>query len=306
MSVMTCVHGTAAEVNVMRVYLISTDTVQEGYPVCFNFNAADVTSENKSQTDPDVGEDQWNDARRIQVEKAAEGNKLHFAGVVSQKSHGVTGPNWIEIHRPGSICNVWVDADVDSESSSALNSGQTVTFAPGTYAFVTGGFLGCGSAMVLQDVDRSSVNGLVMVELMTGAPSGGVTPLTLISASGTLSTILGAEPVFAGVYQMDDNVLGASNPITSVPILAADGDYIGQRFQFQLLTTAISCVMSFMLSHAFKQMTCVDVAGFTSGVANLSWVDTGGGNAASNAFQMMWNGEAWVFVFGQDVRGYVS
>ncbi len=306
MSVVTCVHGTAAEVNVMRVYLISTDTVQEGYPVCFNFDAADVTSENKTQTSPDVGEEFFNDARRIQVEKPSESNKLHFAGVVSQKSHGVTGPNWIEIHRPGSICNVYAASDVDSESSSALNSGETVTFAPGTYTFLTGGFCGTGSAMVLQDIDRSSVNGLVMVELMGGIPSGGVTPVTLISASGAFSVVLGSEPVFAGVYQLNDNVLGSSNPITSVLLLAADGDYIGQRFQFQLLTTAISCVVSFGISSSFKQMTCVDVAGFTSGTANLSWVDTGSGNASSNAFEMMWNGKHWIFVYGQDVRGFVS
>ncbi len=306
MSVITGVHGTAAEVNVMRVYFIGTDTLQEGYPVCFNFNAADVTPENKTQTSPNVGEEFWNDARRIQVEKAAEGNKLHFAGVVSQKSHGVTGPNWIEIHRPGSICNVFAADDVDSESSSALNSGETLTFAPGTYTFRSGGFLGCGSAMVLQDEDRSSTNGLIMAELMTGPPSGGVTPVTLISADGAFSVALGSEPAFAGVYLLNDNVLGASNPITSVLLLAADGDYTGQRFQFQLLTTAISCVVSFGISSSFKQMTCVDVAGFTSGTANLSWVDTGGGNAASNAFEMMWNGKHWIFVYGQDVRGFVS
>ncbi len=306
MSVMTCVHGTAAEVNVMRVYYIGTDTLQEGYPVCFNFNAANVTPENKAQTSPDVGEEFWNDARRIQVEKAAEGNKLHFAGAVSQKSHGVTGPNWIEIHRPGSICNIYVADDVDSESSSALNSGETVTFAPGTYTFRTGGFLGCGSAMVLQDVDRSSVNGLVMAELMTGPQSGGVTPVTLISADGTFSTVLGAAPAMAGVYLMGENVLGASNPITSVAVLGGDGGYIGQRFQFQLLTTAISCVMSFFISSAFKQMICTGVVGATSGVANLSWVDTGGGNNSSNAFEMRWNGQMWVLVFGQDVMGYTS
>ena len=49
MSTQTQVHGGAAETYTMRVYYSGSDTLYEGYALCFNFDALDVNAENRTQ-----------------------------------------------------------------------------------------------------------------------------------------------------------------------------------------------------------------------------------------------------------------
>lgn len=181
--------GGLAPQNTMRVYYTGSDKLLEGYALCFNFDAVDVTAENLALSATTA---QVCSARRLQVEKPSFRNHGHFAGVVSARSNGVTGPGWIEINRPGSVCNIYCAASADHvATTSEIGTGQTLTFTTGYYSFKYTGLPGCGSAITLQTVDRSSTKGLVMAELMTGSQSGGV---QLIQAS----TITSAhEPAMA-------------------------------------------------------------------------------------------------------------
>ncbi|KKK88294.1 hypothetical protein LCGC14_2744640, partial [marine sediment metagenome] len=154
-----------------RVFLLA-GTAKEGYAMCYNFDAFDVTAENVTQTTPAISKADFNDARRVMVEPPNTGNNMHFAGVVSYKSDGVVGPNWIEIYEPGSICDIYASVDCDHGSSGVSpNSWQVLTFDVNLTTASSGkwrdhGLPGSGAAVVLQDVSRASTNGLIMAELM--------------------------------------------------------------------------------------------------------------------------------------------
>jgi hypothetical protein len=104
-----------------RVYYTGTDTLKEGYALCYNFDATDVTAENLTLSQADSLVE--TPARRLQVEKPTINNSTHFAGVVSQKFTDFTGPGWIEINMPGSVCNIWAGANCDCPEVS-VTSGQ--------------------------------------------------------------------------------------------------------------------------------------------------------------------------------------
>jgi hypothetical protein len=193
MPVTQAVHGGgSAPTYTRRVYYTGTDTLQEGYALCYNYDAADQTPETLTT---------WGDgttvsladsltatpARRIQVEKPSIFNLCHFAGVVTAKGAGFTGPGYLEINMPGSVCNIYSGANTDHEQgTSSIPSGQIITVTNQSYAFKYTGLPGCGSAVVLGDVDRSSTNGLVMAELMTGQQSGGVQEIWNQGTAGTV------------------------------------------------------------------------------------------------------------------------
>jgi len=290
MSNRTLIHGGAAETNTMRVYYNGSDTLGEGYALCFNFDAIDVTDENISQTSPDVGQEYWNDARRLMVEKPAEGNKLHFAGAVSQRSANFTGPGWIEIHRPGSICNIYAYASADHGSTGiTTNTGQILTFCPGEYFFYDGGFPGTGSAMVLQDVDRSSTKGVVMAELQTGLPSGGFYVLDVLSTAtaGILSVSISAPLVGAGVYAL----MGGLDATASIAIGTTKdpGNYLGQRFKVVLLSIQGTNTYSLALSAVKVAMISAGAGGCAVGLNGQGEI-----SLVAESVGVVWDGVQWV------------
>jgi len=242
--------GGAAPSLTESVYYTGTDTLLEGYALCYDFNAADVNSENVTLTDLDVGEEYWNDARRVLVEKPQEGNKMHFAGVVAKRSDGMTGPGFVTIHKPGSICNVYAASDCDHEEAAGLASGQILNFVAGAngYQWEDDGFMGTGAAMVLQDVSRASTAGLIMAELMTGPPTGGIIDCDGTAADGSVSTVLSMVPCWSGVYRFSDGASASAGVIMSTNILVADGNVIGKKFKIEadaaLISTAYSIVIS--------------------------------------------------------------
>jgi len=291
-------HGGGAPQMMTEVYYTGTDTLYTGYNLCFDFNAADVNSENQTLTTTsvggitgdgiDVGEEFWNSARRILVEKPQEGNKLHYAGAVAEESSGTAGPGWVKINRPGSVCKVYVYSDIDSEDAAATNSGQLVTIVPGQYYMRSGAYPGSGSAMTLQDVSKATTAGTVMAELQTGAPSGGHTFVVAMTATGSLSTDLSSPLCHTGIYEfLTRSALISADPITSVPILAADGNFVGQKCTFVAATTFTSCIVSVTIStgwHDFES-TISKAAGVVSATVELT--------AANEYFTLEWDGYKW-------------
>lgn len=290
---MNPIHGGAAPSMRRSVFYTGTDTLYEGYALCYDFNAADVNQENETQTTPDVGEEYKNNARRILVEKPTEKNKIHFAGVVDEASNGVTGPAWVTINVPGSVCNVYAYSNADHERSADGNaSGQIFNVVVGQYYMMDGGYPGRGAAMVLQDVDRSSTAGLVMAELMDGAPSGGYCTVAVHSDTGTeLSVQLSAIPIYAGVYEFTEQS-GASGAILGSDMLAADGKWRGQRVQFKAGSTILSSIFSCVVSTILKAQYSTYAGAVASANVELS--------AANEYMTFEWDGVRWVVLGGHE------
>ena len=300
------IHGGGAPVLTESVYYTGTDTLLEGYALCYDFNAADVNQENATQeagTDdgviiPDVGEEYFNSARRLLVEKPAEGNKIHFAGIVAKESDGVTGPGWVKIHKPGSICNVYCYSNCDHEGTAPTASGQKIALVVGQYYMMDGPcFPGKGAATVLQDIDRSSTAGLVMAELDNGPlPSGGIVKnvgtLATISGAATLSDVLATYPMYCGVYEIDDTNAASADVILSMDVLSTDGKFIGQKVMFIGGASMVSSAASIEL-HAIQKAQFSTYAGtVTSAAASLS--DTG------EYVALEWNGVNWTVLGGHE------
>lgn len=216
-----------------RVYYIGTDTLYEGYALCYNFDALSVTAENLTlSVTESLGP---TPARRLQVEKPSYANSLHFAGVVSAKSNGVVGPCWVEINKPGSVCNIYCNADTDHADSNSVNTGQILVFSTGQYYFKYAGLPGSGAAIVLQDVDRSSTAGLVLAELMTGQPCGGYNILSSLQMSaGQAVSTGGSVTKFPPVGITANNVSHLTADITA-KLLSTKGMWPGQTKIFKNL-----------------------------------------------------------------------
>lgn len=263
MSFENTVHGGAAPSLTTSVFYTGTSTLGEGYALCYDFNAYDINQENVALTSLNVGEEYWADARRICVEKCTEQNKEHFAGVVAAQSDGITGPGWVTIHRPGSVCNVYCYSALDSESpksgteGTGTACGELVNIVCNQWYMRAFGFPGQGAALVLQDVDRSTTAGLAMCELMTGQPSGGIHYIAGVlsiengvacTTEQTLSNVLDYVPATCGAYVVTDTGSTMSSPqILSIYIDRADGRWVGQKVGF-FNSTYISHCISFTFS----------------------------------------------------------
>lgn len=208
MSIYDYVHGgQAVPIKTKRVFLQS-GTAYEGFAVCYKVNAVNVTAENEAMVTASkaYGSGAWCDARRLLVAAPDHTNAIHFAGVVAKESHEVVGPNWITIHTPGSVCKIYslssgasagagitATDPIHSSFTTTANIARVLTYTiacnstANTYissyngAFVYAGYPGEGSVKCMEQT--TAYHGgdttwdskcLVMAELMTGQPSGGV------------------------------------------------------------------------------------------------------------------------------------
>lgn len=243
------VGGGGVLVNTQRVFY-RTGTATEGYAVCWNFAAASIAAE--GETISNASSADWCDARRVRVEDPSFENNMHFAGVIDGASNGIVGPNWILIHRPGSICKVHTAITVDHRDASvtSANSGQALTFGVCTNSvgaahtsapyingqFMKYGLAGEGTAIVLEAATTASA--LVMAQLMTGPPSGGRQYIPAMS-----STIMGVTITYHGITYISAEA-GAT---TVMSIAIGNGCFIGQRKIIELdgAVTGVGLKVSF-------------------------------------------------------------
>ena len=286
--------GGVTPVLTQRVYYTGTDTLKEGYALCWNFDASDVTAENLTLS---AGVDEECAARRLQVEKPSLNNCAHFAGVVNARFDGFVGPGYLEINRPGSVCNIWGDVSADHGSTgTGMNTGQMVTFTIGQYYFQRIGLPGAGSAIVLQDVDRATVNGLIMAELCTGLPSGGLQIVASTEAAAVISAggVLCVAPF--GVTLLDSTAMTTCIDFTAdltCCLVDADGGWIGQRKVFMTTVSTGTAGFAVTLSHAVhvtSSTLVITTAGsltptFSALISNLS----------PHVIDCRWTGSTWEF-----------
>ena len=288
--------GAAAPVKTKRVFL-RTGTANEGYAVCYNWDEVANGTEGDSVTSTRAALTAagWNDARRTQVEAPSEKNNLHFAGVVDAASHGVVGPNWITVHEPGSVCNVYTGVAVSvGVSSEDGNQGTTRTFtvavdsllAAGTAngQFNYTGLPGCGAVILLAEGAASVPNDsyLKMAMLQDGKPSGGVYTNTQISTATGASAV-----IMHGVIDLAQRVATEVEAVSTLSI--ASGDFIGQEIMVLGGTAASSLAIT------------VDFGGVgTCAALSLEYLTTGtiscagaSISAPANWVHAKWNGKAW-------------
>jgi len=148
-----------------RVYYEGSDTLYEGVALCYNHdttnNILGWDPENKTK-DSTTAEGYQNEGKFLRVEKPSASNLKFFAGVVTQKDAGRTGPCWIDIIVPNG-------AIVPVRGTESFTIGDKIYIAAGDYEFTNvpqvGGF--CGYAM--ETVDRSSTEGLLLAKLLPTA-----------------------------------------------------------------------------------------------------------------------------------------
>lgn len=94
------------QLDVRKVWYIGTDTLQEGYVLCFKVDASLTDADPKLR----LG---------VAVEKPAAGNVNAFAGIVSASSAGVKGPAFVDIivPRKNGMARASVKADATAFTS---------------------------------------------------------------------------------------------------------------------------------------------------------------------------------------------
>lgn len=163
-----------------RVWFSGTTALKEGHGLCYNWDyfpsGGAVTNSN---------EDRYN-----RVELPATANSLHFAGVSAHAYPASSTGQFIEICVPGSVCNIWLNANVVIGVGVITCEAGNALGASSAGYFTRAGFQGEGSAVPLQTVsDGASTAALCLAYLQIGLPSGLVEVVTP-PASGTAMTLL--------------------------------------------------------------------------------------------------------------------
>jgi len=163
--------GTNVTIKKRRVYFIDSDTLYEGMPVCYDYDATtNVLGYDKAaggdpacQTSPTTtAEGSQNEGKFLRVEGVSNDNIMCFAGVVVNGGYcGQTGPRWIDIYEPnGSIVPV--------RSGIATTRAQTVFgIASESDAFETALYdtRSAHCAIAMETVDCSEAAGLCLAQL---------------------------------------------------------------------------------------------------------------------------------------------
>jgi len=238
------------------VWFESATALKEGQAVCYNWDYGVATAF---------------DARRFNhVEPPTTLNAQYFAGVSSRNYAANSSGQFIEIYKPGSVCNIYVAVST-VKGTGILTFDVTPAFA-GQFRYA--GLEGEGSAQVMQTTTYVATAQKCMALLQSGLPSGGVEVVDIVNnaAIGTL--------MFGGTTLITGADIDAGNCTYTL----ADGTFTGQRKKFKVITTEIA-TNNFVITVT----TGWEVWG--SGVhSTTTWA---GANTTVNAAQtLVWDG-AW-------------
>lgn len=160
---MNSLRNVKAEPNGSRipVYYEGSDTIYEGMALCYN---SDTTTNKSRYNSATTAEGSQNEGKYWFVEKPKSDNLLSFAGVVASGNWcGKTGPCVVEIYEPkGDIVPVRASINcVEGETVLCVQAGD-YEFQTNTY---TNNSESVPVALALEDVDRSSTEGLCLAQL---------------------------------------------------------------------------------------------------------------------------------------------
>lgn len=152
-----------------RLYYTGTNTIYEGMPVCFDYDATtnvlgwDNDASQVIGTTTDEG--YQNEGKFLRVEDPVTANLPWFAGVVAAGGYvGKAGPKWVDVYAPnGAIVPIrtYVSSTVGVTAVAIMNGTQyfgnpTAGMGNGAAAYV---------ALCEETVDRSATAGLCLAKL---------------------------------------------------------------------------------------------------------------------------------------------
>jgi len=256
-----------AEPQKIKVWYSGTDTLYEGYNLCYDSDSITVDGFNAADTAITAATSSL--ARKRVVEKPAQGNCNSYAGVVAPESHGFVGPGEITIIPPGNVANVYM------KLSCTINATYG-TVTAGSYSMEGTGYWGEGTAKALQTINRSSTAGIVQAELMVGAPSGGYESITAAAL-----TVGGAQTFMP--YGVTD-FAAAATPASDVTYSLTAGQFVGQKKLFRCLATMTTNDVVITATRS------IVTAGVPAAAASKYYeLDANG-----EYVEFRWNGTAWV------------
>lgn len=197
------------------VYYEGSDDIYEGMALCYN---SDTTTNKYAKGT--TAEGSQNEGKYWFVEKPKSDNLLAFAGVVASGSWcGTSGPKHIEIYVPdGSIVPVRSSINNAECETVLCVQADDYEFQTNTYA---NGSESVPCALAMEDVDRSSTEGIVLAQLyhpLVFSPNGvGVTA---------------SEPLVVGAGVTSGTVEGLGRALV-------DCDATGGEFTFQRRRAAL-------------------------------------------------------------------
>jgi hypothetical protein len=179
------------KLNTKWVNYIGTDTLKQGYCLCYDSAAAvDVDGVTAAEGTQNV-------ARALRVRKPATAYLNYFAGVVPASFDGFTGPGFIEIYEPdGHYLPIFTDKNCTTGDLLFITDGSY-------YAHASGG--SC-IGRVTETIDRSSTNGLALIRLGFFIPSA--TSDAALSVSTLVSAVDAAQST--SISQASSGVLSLS------------------------------------------------------------------------------------------------
>ena len=288
------VHGGAAVPRITKRVFLHTGTVTRGEAVCYNYDATDVSAENEAVLSASAA--MWCDARRLMVERPSTTNHMHFAGVMLDDT--ATGPQWIPIAAPGSVCRVYTKSTVSVDMAATVGTGNIVTFGIGvnsvgventTYngKFIQGGFPGEGSARMLAEGAASVPNDtyLKMAELMVGPSSGGVQVCSYISTAFSAATC-----IMYGVIDLSLSLTTTQE--TAGTISVAIGKFIGQRLIVKGPISESSAMVSVAILAPYGMTAHISAAAQTE--KSLLSINAATLTGVADYVDIEWNGLKWL------------
>ncbi len=183
-----------------------TGTLVEGKGMCYDL----------AYTGAGAGEIELRRGGRVTDPSNANNNA--FAGVVTARNAGDTGPCWVELALPGGPANILVRA------STTINATRLTCQAGGTYAgyFTVQGFDGRGTALALQTETFSSDSLLIRAWLQDGPESGLVEFVTPVD-NDAVTLMVGGVTFFPAA------TINTGNCTASL----AQGTFYGQKKRLQ-------------------------------------------------------------------------
>jgi hypothetical protein len=165
--------GLDPKARTITVYYEGSDTIYEGYALCYNQDTTDnwlgvdgskvdftTTASTSGLESTTTAEGYQNEGKFIRVEKPATANLQWLAGFVVGTSKGFTGPGAVDIYVPnGAIVPVY--------TNKSCTIGQSLGITDGSYLLqaVTGDGTPVPCAQVMETVDRSSDNGIALAKV---------------------------------------------------------------------------------------------------------------------------------------------
>jgi hypothetical protein len=232
----------------------------EGVAVCFNFDYGTATD---------------SEAKRLnEVEVPTSLNAQFFAGTTNAAYIAVTGGQFIEINRPGSLCKILVAASTVvgvgllTFSVDAATAGQ----------FISVGLPGEGSATPYQTTTYVATAQLCLARLQQGQPSGGVENVTVVDNDAIGTLMIGGTTLITGA------TIGAGDSTYTL----ADGAVPGIRKKFKVITTEIA-TNDFVITVTNGATDDIDDVV----LATVTWA--GAGTTIAQEITLVWDA-AWLII----------